>query len=87
MKYLVKRIFTVLALLITLHSTAQVKPVQFSFYGGRNANGQAFIEIKVKLTDSIQLFSAIKKNPNEAFISSVEFDSSFVMWALAAFLI
>ncbi len=76
MKYLVNGFFTVLALLITLHITAQVKPVQLSFYGGRNAKGQAFIDIKAKLADSIQLFSAIKKSPDDAFISSIEFDSS-----------
>ena len=76
MKYLVKGFFTFFALLITLHITAQVKPVQFSFYGGRDAKGQAFIDIKAKLRDSIQLFSAIKKSPDDAFVSSIEFDSS-----------
>ncbi len=76
MKYLVKGFFTVLALLITLYITAQVKPVQLSFYGGRDAKGQAFIDIKAKLGDSIQLFSAIKKSPDDAFVSSIEFDSS-----------
>ena len=56
--------------------TAQVNPVQFSFLGGRDAKGQAYIDIKAKLSDSIQLFSAKRKNAADVFLSAVEFDSS-----------
>ena len=56
--------------------TAQVNPVQFSFLGGRDAKGQAYIDIKAKLGDSTQLFSAKKKTATDAFVSAVEFDSS-----------
>ena len=56
--------------------TAQVNPVQFSFSGGRDAKGQAYIDIKAKLGASTQLFSTKKKTATDVFVSAVEFDSS-----------
>ena len=68
---------SLIGLLIWFATTAQeIKPVEFSFTGGRDAKGQAFIDIKAKLADSIQLFSVKKKTLDDAFISSIEFDSS-----------
>src|SRR4051794_37323939 len=69
--------FLLLLFYFVSHSlTAQVsKHVQFSFSGNRDHSG-AFISIKAKIADKVQLFSTKKKSPDDAFISSVEFDSS-----------
>jgi thiol:disulfide interchange protein DsbD len=70
-------LFTIFLILFTSHTiTAQVNPVQFSFAGTRDAQGQAFVSIKAKIADSAILFSAIKKSADDAFISSVEFDTT-----------
>lgn len=61
---------------ISYSSTAQVsKHVQFSFSGNRDATG-AYVSIKAKIADKVQLFSTKKNSPDDAFISAVEFDSS-----------
>jgi thiol:disulfide interchange protein DsbD len=70
-------LFTIFLILFTSHTiTAQVNPVQFSFAGARDVKGQAFVSIKAKISDSAILFSAIKKSADDAFISSVEFDTT-----------
>jgi thiol:disulfide interchange protein DsbD len=57
-------------------ATAQVsKPVQLSFSAERDGN-DAFVRIKAKIADSVQLFSIKKKSADDAFVSAVEFDSS-----------
>ena len=77
MNTLNKTIFTTLALFIALNITAQEKqPVQFSFVGIRDSVGQAYVSIKAKLADSVSLFSAIKKLPDDVFVSAVDFDST-----------
>lgn len=66
-----------LAFFIYLSITAQEKqPVQFTFSAVRNAGGQAVVSIKAKIADSTQLYSAKKKLPEEAFVTSVVFDTA-----------
>ena len=75
MHTLKKTIFTTLALFIAFNIAAQEKqPVQFSFVGIRDSVGQAYVSIKAKIDDSVFLFSAIKKLPDDAFVSAVDFD-------------
>jgi thiol:disulfide interchange protein DsbD len=74
---LFKRGFFVLGFFISLLVTAQeTQPVQFTFSAVRNTAGQAIVSIKAKIADSAQLFSAKKKLPDEAFVSSVVFDTA-----------
>ncbi|HSU48947.1 MAG TPA: hypothetical protein VLJ41_00065, partial [Segetibacter sp.] len=55
---------------------AQVeKSVQFSFLPEHKGN-QTFVTIKAKIPEKVQLFSIQKKSPEDAFVSSVEFDSA-----------
>ncbi len=71
-----KPILFLISFFISYNIVAQVsKPVQFSFSADRDANG-AFVSIKAKIADKVQLFSTKKRSPDNAFISSVEFDSS-----------
>lgn len=61
---------------IIQHSTAQVsKHVQFSFSGSRDDKG-AYVSIKAKIADNVQLFTSKKQTPDDAFVSLIEFDSS-----------
>ena len=76
MNRIYKVIIVVISFIISFNATAQHPPVQFSFAGGRDAGGKAYIAIKATISDSLQLFSAKKKKADDAFISSVEFDSS-----------
>ena len=56
--------------------TAQVeKSVQFSFLPEHKGN-LTFVTIKAKIPEKVQLFSIQKKSPEDAFVSSVEFDSA-----------
>lgn len=71
-----------LSLLLTLffflfkNLTAQVsKHVQFSFSGDRDDKG-AYVSIKAKIGDKVQLLSTIKKSADDPFISLVDFDNS-----------
>jgi thiol:disulfide interchange protein len=74
---LYKPVFLMLAFFIYLSITAQEKqPVQFTFSAVRNAGGQAVVSIKAKIADSTQLYSAKKKLPEEAFVTSVVFDTA-----------
>jgi thiol:disulfide interchange protein DsbD len=57
--------------------TAQeTKPVQFYPSSGRDPSGQAFVLIKAKVADGVKVFSAKKKSPDDAFVTSVDFDST-----------
>ncbi|WP_147204467.1 protein-disulfide reductase DsbD family protein [Segetibacter aerophilus] len=68
--------FSLLLLFFVSHTlTAQVsKHVQFSFSGNRDEKG-AYLSIKAKISDKVQLFSTKKKSVDDAFCSSVEIDS------------
>jgi hypothetical protein len=56
--------------------TAQVvKHVQFSFSGNRDEKG-AFVSIKARIADKVQLFTTKKKSADDPFISTIEFDST-----------
>jgi thiol:disulfide interchange protein DsbD len=68
--------FLFLAFFASYTLTAQTKPVQLTFSANRDNRGKAYVSIKAKVSGSAQLFSAKKKSPDDAFISSVEFDSS-----------
>ncbi|GEO10353.1 hypothetical protein SAE01_28490 [Segetibacter aerophilus] len=48
--------------------------MQFSFSGNRDEKG-AYLSIKAKISDKVQLFSTKKKSVDDAFCSSVEIDS------------
>ena len=76
MNSIYKVIIVVISFIISFNATAQHPPVQFSFKGGRDAAGKAYIAIKATISDSLQLFSAKKKGADDALISSIEFDSS-----------
>jgi thiol:disulfide interchange protein len=69
--------FSLLLFFLISHTlTAQVsKHVQFSFSGNRDEKG-AYLSIKAKVSDKVQFFSTKKKSADDAFISSVDFDSS-----------
>lgn len=73
------KLYTVAFLLALFFSpfivAAQDAPVQFSFSGGREASGKAFVAIKAKVNRG-QLFSVKKMAGDEVFISSVAFDST-----------
>lgn len=72
-----KGVFLITGFLISYTMAAQVnKPVQFSFLADRDASGQAFISIKAKVADGYKVFSAKKKSPEDAFVTSVDFDST-----------
>ncbi len=74
---LYKPVFFVLGFFISLLVTAQeTQPVQFTFSAVRNTAGQAIVSIKAKIADSAKLYSAKKKLPDEAFVSSVVFDTA-----------
>lgn len=63
-------------ILISHTITAQVsKPVQLSFSAERNEKG-AFVRIKAKLAPKVQVFSTRKSSADDAFVSTVQFDSS-----------
>jgi len=71
-----KTLFLILFFFVSQHLTAQVsKHVQFSFSGNRDEKG-AFLSIKAKVADKVQLFSAKKAAADDPFITVVEFDSS-----------
>jgi thiol:disulfide interchange protein len=60
------------------YSTAQEtgSPVQFSFSAHRINDSVVHILINGKLQKGFQLFSTVKKNADDAFVSSVEVDSN-----------
>lgn len=75
MIYSFRSLLFLLTLFIAYTVAAQVqKPVQFSFVGGRDQAG-SFILMKAKIADNVKLFSIKKKSADDAFISSIEFDS------------
>ncbi|MGI8636766.1 MAG: protein-disulfide reductase DsbD family protein, partial [Segetibacter sp.] len=49
--------------------------MQFSFVAKHEGN-EAFVRIKAKIPEKVQLFSIQKKSPEDAFVSSVEFNSA-----------
>src|SRR5215213_2360309 len=59
-----------------LISAQETKPVQFYFSSDRDPSGQAFVLIKAKVADDVKVFSAKKKSPGDAFVTSVDFDST-----------
>ncbi len=72
-----KWLLALLGFIITFSVSAQDKsPVQFSFSVGSNTVGQRYISIKAKLADSVQLFSIKKLSAEDAFISTISFDSA-----------
>ncbi len=76
MNRIYKVIIVAISFVISFNATAQHPPVQFSFSGGRDAGGKAYIAIKATIGDSLHLFSAKKKKADDAFISSIDFDST-----------
>ncbi|MDB5192709.1 MAG: cytochrome c-type biosis protein DsbD, protein-disulfide reductase [Segetibacter sp.] len=72
------KVFLFLVAFFTLQNiTAQVaKPVQFNFSAIREDKGDAYLIIKASINSGAQLFSAIKKTPDDPFISSIVFDTS-----------
>ncbi len=69
--------FLLFSFLILNTITAQeTKPVQFYFSADRDASGQAFVSIKAKVANNVKVFSAKKKLPDNAFVTSVDFDST-----------
>lgn len=74
MKKLLVSLFIIFAL--TLHLSAQeVKPVHFNFTTFRDADGQAFVSIKVNVAKGFGLFSTQQKKA-DALITNINFDSS-----------
>lgn len=78
------RRFLTLALLTIFffqYATAQEinSPVQFSFSAERINDSLVHIHIKGKLQKGFQLFSAVKKNADDTFISSIELDSAGII--------
>ncbi len=72
-----KWLLALLGFIITFSVSAQDKsPLQFSFSAGSNASGQRYISIKAKLADSVQLFTIKKQTAEDAFISTISFDST-----------
>src|SRR4051812_30267343 len=70
-------VFFILSFFVCIKITAQVTPpVQFNFSANRDASGKAFVLIKAKVQPGVHLFSAIKKTPDDAFISTIDFDST-----------
>ncbi|HKG67683.1 MAG TPA: cytochrome c biogenesis protein CcdA, partial [Segetibacter sp.] len=59
-----------------LISAQETKPVQLYFSSDRDASGHAFVLIKAKVADGVKVFSAKKKSPDDAFVTSVDFDST-----------
>ncbi len=77
MNKLNRTILSTIALFITFTLAAQDKqPVQFSFTANRDSAGQAYLSIKAKVSNGVYLFSAIKKMPDDAFVSAIELDSN-----------
>ena len=73
---ILKLLFFFAAILFTLISIAQeIKPVQFTFKATRNQQGKALLLIKANVSDGVQLLSIKKKTPDDAFISTITFDS------------
>jgi thiol:disulfide interchange protein len=74
---LFKGFFFVIGFLVSLKMTAQVnKPVQFSFLADRDSSGQAFVSIKAKIAKDVKIFSIKRKSVDDAFVTSVDFDST-----------
>ncbi len=63
--------------LFLLSVTAQdIKPVQFTFSGQRDAAGNAFLEIKAIAKDSVRIMSVTKATSDDVFITAIGFDTS-----------
>ena len=73
---LLKAVSFLLLFLSSITIAAQdTLPVHFSFSAERDAFNNAFVSIKAKLTKG-HLFSAVKKTPDDVFVSSINFDTS-----------
>ncbi|MEX6687556.1 cytochrome c biogenesis protein CcdA [Danxiaibacter flavus] len=75
-----KRFILVLVLLTGIFKIVAAqdgsKPVQFSFSTERANDSVVFLNIKAIIEKGAQLFSTKKVNPDDAFVSSVQFDST-----------
>ncbi|WP_207492239.1 protein-disulfide reductase DsbD family protein [Aridibaculum aurantiacum] len=74
------RFYSVVLLLAIIFSSLQLTaqdtpPVHFSFSAHRDVDQKAFVLIKAKVSRGM-LFSAIKKTPDDMFLSSVNFDTA-----------
>lgn len=76
MKQFVKGFLVTVLLLSQINTIAQLSPVQFLFKSNRNKEGKASVEISAKISDTLKLFTVLKAKPDEAFITTIEFDSS-----------
>jgi thiol:disulfide interchange protein DsbD len=78
---LLRYFFLALCIFFSLLITAQVKqPVQFNFSAERDASGAAYLRVKATIADGVKLFSITKKSPDDAFLTTVSFDSSSVKY-------
>jgi thiol:disulfide interchange protein len=74
------KLYTVVFILVTLFgsliATAQeTQPVQFRFSAVRDTAGNAYVSIKAKVVKG-QLFSAIRKTPDDLFITTIVLDTA-----------
>ncbi|HEX8356114.1 MAG TPA: cytochrome c biogenesis protein CcdA, partial [Segetibacter sp.] len=54
--------------------------MQFNFSAERDASGAAYLRVKATIADGVKLFSITKKSPDDAFLTTVSFDSSSVKY-------
>ena len=77
MKHLAQLLLLFTVILFCIPATAQdKKPVQFSFATQRDASGKAIVIIKARVIEGAKLLSVKKQQPDDAFVSTVEFDSA-----------
>ncbi len=83
-----KRFILVLILITGIFKivTAQdaSKPVQFSFSTERVNDTLVFLNVKATIEKGLKLFSAKKYNPQDAFVSAIQFDSASSSLAVSA---
>ncbi|MES2776590.1 MAG: thioredoxin family protein [Bacteroidota bacterium] len=77
--------FLAILLLIAcvMAATAQEKPVQFVFSTERANDSIVLFKAKANISKGLQIFSANKRSEEDAFISTISFDSSFNKWRRA----
>jgi thiol:disulfide interchange protein DsbD len=61
---------------LSIISVAQVKPVQLSFTAERTGKDAAVVTVKAKVQPGVQLFSIKKQTADEAFITTIDFDTA-----------
>ena len=61
-------------------SAQQSKPVQFLFSVGRLNDSLTYLSVKATITKGTYLFSVKKQSADDAFVSSIKLDSSFIKY-------